>query len=352
MRLSEFRVSPDTSIRECIAAIERNQQGLVVVIDNSQLLGTVTDGDIRRGLLRGLSLDHPARQVMNPNPVVAPLGTDRQELLEMMQQRMVRQIPLLDAAGRVVGLEVLNKLIAEPTPKANSVIILAGGEGKRLRPLTERTPKPLLPVDGKPLLQIIIEQLRSYGFHRLFLSVHYQAEQIEAHLGQGTQLGVEMVYLREVEPLGTAGPIRLAQEWVDAPFLVVNGDLLTRVNFERFLSYHIDSGYDLTMGIKRYDFEIPYGVIELSDELVVAIREKPISSCFINAGLYALSPSVVEYIPESTYFDMPDLIEVLLRYGRRVGGFPIHEYWKDIGRPIDYTTANSDFEHHFRAPER
>ena len=341
-------VAPSLTIEETIRVMDAGAMALALVVDGGgKLLGTVTDGDVRRGLLRGIHLTDSVEQIMHAGPTAAPPGTPRDEILRILRHRDLEHLPIVDEQGRVVGLELLGDLIGQPPVKENPIVILAGGQGTRLRPLTADTPKPLLAVGNRPVLEVLIQRIAEYGFKNFLVSVNYLADRIEACLSDGGRLGVAIRYVRESEPLGTAGPIRLAKEDLTLPFLVVNGDLLTKANFDHLLAHHITRGCDLTVGIKEYAQRIPYGVVRLEGGHVVAMEEKPLHSCFINAGMYVLDPGVISLIPERGRFDMPDLIRTLLDRGGRVVGFPVQEYWLDIGEHEDYRRANGEYPLHF-----
>lgn len=347
--LRSVLVLPEVSIAETIRVIDAGAMAIALVIDEiGRLLGTVTDGDVRRGILRGVRFEDRVEKIMHPNPVVAPQGSAREELLRIMRQHDVEHLPIVDAEGRVVGLELLGRLLERAGEKDNWVVVLAGGLGTRLRPLTEQTPKPLLRVGDRTVLDVLVEQIASYGFQNLLLAVGYQADRVEQHFGDGARLGVRIRYVRETEPLGTIGAVRLAEAWLERPFLVVNGDLMTRVNFEHLLEFHERERFDITLALKEYEFRIPYGVVELSSGEVCALEEKPRRTCLVNAGIYALQPSVITLIPAGRRFDMTDLVQSALESKHRVGGFPIHEYWLDIGASEDYERAHQAYLEHFR----
>ncbi len=327
--------------------MDTGAMGFLLVTDpEGLLLGTVTDGDVRRGLLRGLKLDDAVGGVMNKNPVTASEGGSREDLAVIIRRREIGIVPLLDSKGRVTGLEFLNP--PEVPEKDNLVVILAGGVGKRLRPLTLDTPKPLIKVGGSPLLDVLIQQIATHGFRRFLVAVNHQAEMVEQHLRNGDRLGVEIRYIREQEPLGTVGAVRLAKKELLEPFLVVNGDILTKINFSHLMSFHLENNYAATLAVKPYEVQVPYGVVRLSDGVVCSLEEKPRQSFSVNAGIYVLDPSMVELIPPSGPCDMPDLICAALDRKLRVGGFPIQEYWLDIGSPMDYAQAQKAFDEHFK----
>jgi dTDP-glucose pyrophosphorylase len=346
--LSKFIVSPDNSIRQVIAFIDRNEKGIALVVDKQQkLLGTITDGDIRRAILEGQRLDEPVSKLITrkfkssyPKPVTARLGTQRTDLLQLMQERAVRQVPLLDANGRVAELVTLDELMPDKFLPLQAVI-MAGGSGTRMRPLTEDLPKPMLPVGDRPLMEVIIEQLRQAGIGRVNVTTHYLPEKITDYFGNGENFGVELNYVSEDRPLGTAGSLGLI-DWPKETLLVINGDILTKVNFRAMLNYHREHRADITVGVRKYELQVPYGVVECEDQRVCHLREKPSLSFFVNAGIYMLEPRVIQYIPNDQHYDMTDLIERLIQKGRSVVSFPIVEYWLDIGEPSDYARAQED----------
>ncbi len=336
---------PSDSIKRVIEIIDKGTMGIALVVNQGgRLLGTVTDGDIRRGMLRGVNLEEPVEKVMNPNPITVDEGATKEELLSLMKEKSIRQIPIVDANHRVIGISLLSDLIEEDAnrEKPNPVVILAGGMGTRLRPLTQEIPKPLLKVGDKPILELIIEQLASHRFKNIFISVCYKAQQIKKFFGDGDQLGVRISYLEEYELKGTAAPLRLLRGRITVPFVVMNGDVLTKVHFGNLLNFHCKHKFDLTVGIKKYRFEIPYGVVHMEEEKIIDLEEKPSQEFFVNTGIYVLNPEVLEFIPEGQRFDMPDLIKILLEHGKKISSFPIHEYWLDIGKIQDYEQAQED----------
>lgn len=342
-------VGPQDTIRRAIELMDASAILIAMVVDESEVLvGTVTDGDVRRGMLRGVGLDEKVELVMTANPVTARKGASRSTILTLMSSRNIKQVPLLDQEGRVVGLELLDSLAALPKVKENPVVVLAGGEGMRLRPLTENTPKPLLDVGGQPVLEVNLGQLQNHGFFRIYISVNYLGEHIEKFFGNGQRHGMSIEYLRESKPMGTAGPLSLMPRPVSLPCLVVNGDLLSKVDFESLLEYHRDGEFDLTIGVKDHQFQLPFGVVSVKGDQVVGIVEKPEEKRLINAGVYVLEPDILDMVPQESYYDMNQLIESVLGLpDRKVGAFPIHEYWMDIGRVADYRQAQEDFDANF-----
>jgi len=346
--LEQFLVKPNVSIREVMACIDRSAKGIALVVDDDRhLIGTITDGDIRRAILDGLQVDSPVQDLLDrrvstpyPEPVTASVDISDAELVRLMNERAIRQVPLLDDAGHVVDLALLSDLVKEyELPLA--AVVMAGGYGTRLRPLTEDVPKPMLPVGDRPLMELIIEQLRQSGIRRVNITTHYLADKIKEHFDDGRNFGVEIEYMDEKRPLGTAGALGL-MEATDQPLLVMNGDILTRIDFRAMLSYHREHKADITVGVRQYDLEVPYGVVECDGPRVRQLREKPRYSFLVNAGIYLLEPSVHRYIPSGQRFDMTDLIDQLLEEGGMVVSFPIVEYWLDIGEHVDYEQAQED----------
>ena len=348
--LKDLCLSPGSSIREALSAIDCNTKGIVMVVDEQRrLIDTVNDGDIRRAVLAGLDLDSPVtilkeRKSHSPHrqPLTAPVEADKAALLDLMRRDGLRQIPLIDQDRRVVGLVTMRDLLAAKELRLQAVV-MAGGAGKRLRPLTEKTPKPMLSVGGKPLLEQVIGRLAGAGVKRVSLTTHYKAEVIEEHFGDGSQFGVDIRYINETSPLGTAGALSLLPA-ANEPLLVINGDILTEVDFGAMLDFHHDNRADMTVGVRDYELKVPFGVIETDGSRVIGVSEKPVIRHFINAGVYLLSPEVSQLVPADRRFDMTDLIDHLLELGRRVVSFPIIEYWLDIGQQADYEQAQMDIK--------
>jgi dTDP-glucose pyrophosphorylase/CBS domain-containing protein len=343
-------ISPRDSIRRAMACIDHNQRGIVVVVDEGRhLLGTITDGDLRRAVLAGMDLDTAVDAILArksttsyAQPVTAPIGTEREKLIQLMKDHVVHQIPLLDEAGRVADLVTLDDLLPmQPLPL--QAVIMAGGQGTRLRPLTEDVPKPMLPVGGRPLLELIVEQLQQAGIRQVNVTTHYKPEKIIEHFGDGHAFGVELHYVNEDQPLGTGGALGLMPT-PQQPLLVINGDILTQVNFRAMAAYHQEQQADMTVAVRRYEVQVPYGVVECDGPNVRRLKEKPQLGFLVNAGIYLLEPSVYQIIPSGQHFNMTDLIQWLLDAGRPVVSFPIREYWLDVGQLADYTQAQNDVE--------
>ncbi|MDP7353956.1 MAG: nucleotidyltransferase family protein [Desulfobacterales bacterium] len=343
-------ISPDTSILKAIETINKGElQAALVVNDERQLLGIVADGDIRRGILRNIQLNEPVQKIMTKNYSVARSNDSNESIFALMKEKELRHIPLVDDRGRVTDLKVLFDLVIQKKERLdNWVIIMAGGIGTRLRPLTNESPKPLLKVGGKPLLETIIENLRDHGLYRFFISINYRAEMIEQYFGDGTKWGIQIDYLREEKRLGTAGALSLLPEDPDSSLLVMNSDLLTKVNFRNLLDFHVQNNSTATMCVKEYEFIVPFGVVHLEGSRLLGLEEKPTHRFFVNAGIYVLEPVALHTIPKGTYFDITTLFDNLLDSGRKTITFPIHEYWLDIGGESDYKQANGDFCKYFK----
>lgn len=341
-------ITTDTPIVKAIEIIDRaGLQIALVVNENGRLLGTVTDGDIRRAILKHLSLDETVTKVMNPAPCFVYRNQSRENANLLMKSKKLHQIPVLDEEHRVVGLEIADKLLTPP-PRDNWVMLMAGGLGRRLAPLTENCPKPLLKVGDKPLLETILESFIEQGFRHFYISVNYKAETIINHFGNGSRWAVEIEYLHESKPLGTAGALGLLPAKPEKPLLLMNGDILTKINYGKLLDFHKKNLTDATICVKEYNLQIPYGVVTVQKNQLLKIEEKPLQRFFINGGLYVINPSVLDYVPVSSYLDIPVLLRTLLDQGKDIAVFPIREYWIDIGRFDDYERANNDFSKVFK----
>jgi dTDP-glucose pyrophosphorylase/CBS domain-containing protein len=340
-RLESAAISPAATIAEAIAHLDKAGTGALVLCTPDRLLcGVLTDGDIRRAILQRKSMELPCETIATKIPTIAPLFTPAAEALELMNRHEIDHLPVVNAANRVVQFLLRRDLM----PDANldlPAVIMAGGFGKRLYPLTETMPKPMLPVGDRPLLELIIQRLRSSGIHDVSLTTHYLPDSIVNHFGDGEDFGVRLNYLRENNPMGTAGGLR-QMERPAAPFLVLNGDILTAVPYREMLAFHRKHSAMITVGVRKYDVQVPFGVVECDDVHITSLQEKPCLSFFINAGTYLLEPAAWDYIPKERRFDMTDLIRTLLDAGERVASFPITEYWIDVGRHEDYQRAQED----------
>lgn len=337
-------VNENTTLLETMKIIDDSSMQFAAVVDETlNLLGTVTDGDIRRGILRGEGLDVPIKQVMNSSPVSACINNTYSDCLNLLKKHKLKQLPIIDMDNRIIDIIFADE---DPATKnnGNTVILMAGGLGTRLRPLTENIPKPMLNVGNKPILETIIEGFKQYGFTNFILSVNYKKEVIQDYFQDGSAFGVSISYIEEDKRMGTAGALSLLKEKPSSPIFVMNGDLLTQVNFEQLLQFHEETEAAATMCVREYEYQIPYGVIETEGQQLVSIKEKPMHRSFVNAGIYVLSPEVFDYIPQDEFYDMPDLFKKLMDEQNNVSAFPVREYWLDIGRMADFEQANSDYK--------
>jgi len=340
----DVTISPETPLIEAIAKIDATglQAALVLALDGS-LSGIVTDGNIRRAILEGKGLDVPVSLIMNAQPTSVAASTPRDEMLALMRRKVFHHLPLVDETGRVVGLVTLDELIGA-IEHPNWVVLMAGGLGSRLQPLTDERPKPMLMVNGKPILETIVESFAGQGFKRIFLSVNYKAEMIRNHFDTGKRWGVTIDYLQECTRRGTAGALSLLPETPSAPLVVMNGDLLTRTNFQNLLQFHSSQNAIATMAVREHEFQVPYGVVKLDGAHIEAIEEKPVQRFFVNAGIYVLSPEALKHLPAETFFDMPTLFEHLIAAGKLTVAYPLREYWLDIGRLEEFERAQREWE--------
>jgi dTDP-glucose pyrophosphorylase len=336
-------VSPETTLRDAIARIDGSGLQLALVLGrDGRLAGVLSDGDIRRAILRGCDLAAPTYDVMNCSPTTAPVTSASNELLALMRRKVLHHVPLLNGEMQVVGLATLDGLTGV-LERPNWVVLMAGGLGSRLMPLTENCPKPMLQVGGKPILESILESFSEQGFRKFFLSVNYLAHAVRDHFGDGSQWGVDISYLHEDKRLGTAGALSLLPERPSDPLVVMNGDLLTRVRYDNMLNFHSEHGAVATMAVREYDFQVPYGVVQLNGSNIAAIEEKPVHRFFVNAGIYTLSPEAFEHIPDGTFFDMPTLFDRMLAAGQPTSAYPLREYWLDIGRLEEFERAQHEW---------
>lgn len=340
-------VRPNISIREALVLLDQTALQILLVVDeDNKLLGTITDGDIRRGLLKGMSLDDAIESIVFATPTVGLFNESNQEIIKKAIAKKLHQIPIVDLEQRVVGLKKIDELL-KPEVKPNKAVLMVGGLGTRLHPLTKDTPKPMLNVGDKPILHTIVERFASYGFVNIVMCVNYKAEAIQNYFGNGEKFGVQIEYVLEQERMGTAGALSLLTTRPGEPFFVMNGDLLTNVNFESLLDYHQIHQAVATMCVREYDFQVPYGVVNIDGHKVTSIVEKPVHKFFVSTGIYMLSSQTLDLIPHGEYFDMPTLFEKLIARNQNTVSFPIHEYWLDIGRMDEYEQANREYNEVF-----
>lgn len=340
-------VGTEATVSEAIAAIESGSIQIALVLDDGRLSGIVTDGDIRRGLLRGIPLSGRAIDVMNPTPVSASIALPRDERLRLMRQKSIKQLPLVDADGKVIGVETFDELIEAPQYE-NPVLIMAGGLGERLGALTREVPKPMLHVGGRPLLETIVRNFVQQGFRNIFISVNYKAELIQIHFGDGTAFGATIRYMHETERLGTAGALGLFAATPDLPLVVTNGDILTTINYGALVDFHNATPAEATMAVREHKVHVPYGVVTASEGYLQVIREKPTESWFVSAGIYVIGPNVFRLVDRGAKVDMPTVLERVVASEGRVAVYPIREYWLDIGRVEDFEQAHAEFHEVFQ----
>lgn len=331
---------PASTIQQAIHNLDQVAIKIVLVVnDQGMLLGTISDGDIRRGLLRGLTMENPIEDIVQHNPLVVTPEIGVEAVKQLMVANKVQQIPVVDDARRVTGLHLWDE-ITTPQPLTNSMVIMAGGKGTRLLPHTEHCPKPMLPVAGKPMLEHIIERARLEGFGHFILAVHYLAHMIGDYFGDGSQFSVRIDYLREKSPLGTAGALGLLGERPAMPFVVTNGDVLTDVRYGEVLEFHMRHRAAATMAVRAHEWQHPYGVVQTKGVEIVGFDEKPVVRSHINAGVYILNPEVLGHLEPNQFCDMPTLFERLQAASKRTVAYPMHEPWLDVGRPDDLASAN------------
>lgn len=341
--LGKLLIAADRPITEAIAAIDATEAKIAIVVDEAgRLSGTVTDGDIRRGILAGRRLEEPVAAIMNRKPARAQVGDAPAVVQARMRANHFRQMPIVDVDGRVVDVRLLSD-VAGAALKDNLVVLMAGGMGTRLKPLTEETPKPLLAVGDQPILETILESFVAHGFRRFRIALNYKADMVQAHFGDGSKWGVELGYLRETTPLGTAGALTLLDEAPTDPLIVMNGDILTKVNFEDLLHYHLDHRVAATLAVRQYEFQVPFGVVDAQDHRLLGIAEKPTQELLVSAGIYVLDPSVLQLLPAGRRCDMPSILTQLVAMKREVAVFPVREYWIDIGQMDDFQRANGEY---------
>lgn len=342
----KISIAPLASIKEALKAIDKGVMQIALIVEDDRLLGTITDGDIRRGFLNGRSLTDNIEGLYNTEPLTGTPDQTREDLIQLALTRGIKQLPILDKDRRLIGIEYIDDYLSSPE-KPNSIVLMAGGLGSRLRPLTADTPKPMLTVGSKPILETILDSFSRYGFRNFYFSVNYKAEKIREYFKDGSQYGVNISYLSEKNRLGTAGALSLLPQDITEPIIVMNGDLLTNVNFEKLLNYHLLAKADATMCVREYNLQIPYGVVETEGARIQGIQEKPTQNFFVNAGIYVLSPSALQLIPRGSYFDMPQLFQSLVKKDLKACSFPVTDYWMDIGQPNDFDQANSEYDEVF-----
>lgn len=342
-------IRPTASIIEAIELLDKSALQIVMVVDEfDALLGVVTDGDVRRALLKRIDLDQPVKVIMNAQPTSANVDDDNATILAQLTLKKLRHMPIVQDK-KLIGLKTLTDLLEEDQQK-NAVVLMVGGLGSRLGELTHATPKPMLKVGGKPILQTIIERFVAQGFVNIYLAVNYKADIIRSFFGDGSQFGANIQYLLEEQKLGTAGALSLLPDQSE-PVVVMNGDLLTKVNFKSIVDFHHSHSVQATMCVREYEFQVPFGVVSMENDVIIQVDEKPTRQFFVNAGIYVLSPSTLCDIPKKQAFDMTTLFSQLLEKNQPTTCYPIREYWMDIGQLHDFKKASVEFDDNFSVRE-
>ena len=340
-------VTKEDSILSVLKVIDREAKQIALIVDKTnKLLGTVTDGDIRRGFLKGLKFEDKIELVMNKNPVTGRETISATQALSLMHKRQIHQLPVVDKNGVLVGLHLDSSL--EAARLENEVVLMAGGFGKRLNEMTENCPKPMLKVGAKPILETIIDNFMEAGFYKFTISIGYLGGVIRDYFGNGEKWGVQIDYVEEKEPLGTAGALSLLKKKPTLPFFIMNGDLLTKVDLKSLLQFHHEHDSIATMCVRGFENNIPYGVVKTDNYVINSLEEKPVQSILVNAGIYVLNSECLDYIPKGKFFNMTTLFEKLIAEKKKPAAFPIHEYWIDIGQPEEYDRADNDYRQIFK----
>ena len=346
--IDQYCIGVNSTIKEAMKVIDKNLTGgALVVNENNELIGTITDGDIRRAMIKDFSINDGIENTYSKNYKFVSEQHSKKKAKEYMLKNKIRQVPVIDKDKKLIDLYFLDDILSYDV-KDNYVFILAGGLGTRLRPLTETVPKPMLTVGDKPILELLIEQFKEYGFRNFIISINYKGEIIEEYFENGEKFDVNIEYIRETKKLGTAGSIALAKEKLIKPFIVINGDILTGIDFEKFLNHHIENNFNITVGVRNYEMNVPYGVVVTDNMLIESLEEKPTYNFHISGGVYVVNPEVIKYIQEDEVYNMTDLIEDAIRNKYKSGVYEITEYWKDIGQIEDYRKANTDIHEFFK----
>jgi len=342
MNINKLLVSRESSIYEVLEVIQNGNAQIALVVDNQKkLLGTISDGDVRRSILKKGNLEINAELIMRRNFKFITVDEDNEEALKKMKKGKIFQLPVIDKNGILLDLLLLKDFL-RIEEKKNNLVIMAGGKGMRLRPYTEKCPKPMLKINGKPILEIILEQCIEYGFRQFHFSVNYLKNQIIDYFGNGEKWDVNINYLIEKKPLGTAGSLQLLPEQ-SRPFIVINGDLLTRLDLNRILNFHIENEADATLGVRNHVEKVPYGVVKVDGIRLLSFEEKPTFNHLVNAGVYVINPNLLDIIKVNSFLDMPNFLEIAKDKSHKINVYPIHEYWLDIGKPEFLKKAHSEW---------
>ena len=341
--IQNLKITKNYSLREALKIISDGAIKIALIVDKSnKLLGTLTDGDIRRGLLKGLSIDSSVKNVMSSNPTTVTKNNTNEEILKIALEKGLYQLPVVDKNKKILEIRLIDELI-KPKEKNNKVILMVGGNGKRLMPLTKNNPKPMLNVGGKPILLDIVHKFSKHGYKNIIMCTYYKSNIIQNFFEDGSRFGVKIKYIKEEKKMGTAGALSLIKEKLKEPFFVMNGDLLTNIDFNQMLNFHHENKSFATMAVREYQTEIPYGVVKIKNSKATSILEKPINKYFVNAGIYLLDPKCAKLIQKNKQIDMPIFLNKIISKKKKVVCFPIPEYWLDIGKLNDYKKAQLDY---------
>jgi len=345
--IQNIKLSKNASIEEALKVIGDGAMQIALVVDKSdKLIGTLTDGDIRRGLLKGLDLKSSIESITFKTPTIAKESDTKEMILKLAISKKLNHIPIIDESGKVIGIQEISQLVM-PNEKKNKVILMVGGLGERLGSLTKDTPKPMLKVGNKSILETIVENFKGYGYTNIVMCLNYKSEIIQDYFGDGSEFGVNIEYIVEEKRMGTAGALSLLKDNSKEPFFVMNGDLLTNVNFEKIHECYLLNNAQALMCVREYESQVPYGVINIENTKIVSVEEKPTQKFFVNAGIYMLNPKVLKYIPKNEFYNMTTLFEKLIDKDKNIISFPLDGYWLDIGRFEEYKKANEEYNEVF-----
>lgn len=346
--LDKIFISPESNLKKALEIIDQGSIRIALVVSKEgKLLGTLSDGDVRRAILKkGKDFESSIEGLYNPNPVICHKRDSKEDILRIAAKSKVFQIPLVDDERRVIDIVQVDELL-NLNSKPNKVVLMVGGKGTRLSPLTNNTPKPMLQVGDRPILETIIKNFTKFGYENFVLCVNYKSKIIQEYFGDGSYFGANIEYVNEEKSLGTAGALSYLRDKINEPFFVMNGDLLTNINFDFLHQYHLGQSSDATMAVREYDFQVPYGVVSVENSKIISLEEKPVHKFFVNAGIYMLSPKVLDFIEGQDYLDMTTLFDRLISAGLSTCSFPLREYWLDIGRLSDYEKANLEYKKFF-----
>ena len=352
LKPEDVTISNRSTVSECmkmLTQVMRFTNTIFVINSRNILVGSLTDGDIRRALLKGFTMESKAEEICKKNPIVAPENMPEENLIQLIKINNITDFPLIGENGKLIAVKRLKNEDIDTTKEKPLAMIMAGGEGMRLRPLTENEPKPMLKISGKPILHIIIELLRDSGFKKVIINIRYLGESIKDYFNDGSDFSIEIEYITEAKPMGTAGSIGLIPEKLrpTMPFLVLNGVLMTRLNFMAFRNFHMAAGYDFTLCGRPYKVDVPFGYPVIEGDIVTSFIEKPVFNYLVNSGIYCISPELIDRVPVNEYFDMPDLIKLAIEDKKRVGVFPLGEDYHEIGGLESYKTAEEFYKKHF-----